>query len=561
MDAPRANFAYTSVARLRAEGFQTPAQSPSGLSDARLRDLIRFASTLVNQVTRQWFQPAYSGSRKTSGTGETYFIDRTYIPILDIRTLTYKSGNILPDRGVTMSDALLNRVFDVDTQLRTGTFEILEPDRRIVHFVGDLFVDPFVFGSRFAEGANNVELDGWFGWLEDENRFAFISLDSVSPINTVPADGTQYTLRWDHRAETTLGEPRPEDSLTIHRASDFAKHTGLRVIDVDLDPSLEVLASGVVDSFEVSSIHPGADFLVSQIAPNPGMTLSVTLGGTVLGGTGLVVTPPASPGDPYTVVADCESGITPVFGGGPGIGLVDTLAADPVLAPFFVFTAPGTIGGAAVDTALPPTPTSPIPAPQLGLRKLAGGQVTFEIILAPGPSTVSEVVVDDSTPGITNVTVYSDPVAPFTVATMLAALAVDAVDVLVAEQISGSPSDVVDTVLPITDLPYASLVYEPVRKGEPAIPAGGLVHGFGRTPEAIEMATIRLINKFRFGAGTANGASGDIESRVIAETTDNYSYRLADPTQSTGRAGSGTGDSTVDLLLTAYRRPPLALSV
>ena len=388
MNAPRENFAYTSIARLRAEGFKTPAESPNGLTDAQLRDLIRFASALVNQFTQQWFQAAYSGSRKASGVGETYFTDRTYIPIIDIRTLTYKSGKLIPDRGVTFSDALLNRVFDVETIVRTEVFEVQEPDRRIVHMVGDLFRDPFVSGSRFAEGSNNIEIDGWLGWLEDENRFAFISLDAVAPIKTDPVDGTQHTLRWDHRAAvTTLGEPRPDDSFTVHEAGNFSKHTSMRVIDTDVDPTLDVALSGVVDGFEVSSMHAGDDVLISQIAPNSGMTLIVTLDASVPGGTGLAVTPPATAGDPYVVVADCEAGITPVFAGGPGIGLIETLSADPVLAAFFTFAAPVTIGAATVDTVLASSPLSPIPDPQLQLSKFAEGQVTFEIILTAGPGS------------------------------------------------------------------------------------------------------------------------------------------------------------------------------
>lgn len=560
--APDAVYEYVSVSRLREEGIPTPAASPTeGISDARLRTLVRRVSRMINGFCDQWFQPVYVPERRLHGRDSSLVEDDSRIPIPEIRTLTFRADRVLPAKGdIIVGTPLFNPLQPTIETVPSGDFQTVGPMDRQIMLVGDIFSNPFVFGTSFDLGANNVLLDGWLGWLENRHRVGLVAIGEVGPPEVAPADGTVQIVEFDHRLAANIGRLRPDDVATIHDPGTglFAEHVTVRVLTVDNDPQLDVYASLITDLFEVASGNPGADVQIDQIAPGPstGITFAVTGGATVAGGTAVTVTP-ATATTPMIVVADVDPGTTPTSGA-PGVGLIETLNADPTFAAFALALLPAGAGIAPVDTLLATT-TLTFSVEQLRFRKLAEGIVNVEIILGPGPTLFdSEVEVDPVSPGVTDVRIYSDPGGtPFTVATMLAAVAAHATApaTISVVQIAGAGTDVIDSAFAETQIPFASFTHEPLDLGSITIPAGGIINAFGRTPEMIEFAAIRLVVRFKDQMATPAAAALSKADRVIEEVTDNYRYRL-EPRGPQSSAGGGTGDDVVDRILQDFRAPP-----
>jgi hypothetical protein len=84
-----------------------------------------------------------------------------------------------------------------------------------------------------------------------------------------------------------------------------------------------------------------------------------------------------------------------------------------------------------------------------------------------------------------------------------------------------------------------------------AVSNGNKVQSYGRIPQLIRYATIRLVSKMYERVGESSNSEDIISQAIIAEKTDNYSYRL-DPSLLRERIESGissTGDVEVDSIL------------
>lgn len=84
-----------------------------------------------------------------------------------------------------------------------------------------------------------------------------------------------------------------------------------------------------------------------------------------------------------------------------------------------------------------------------------------------------------------------------------------------------------------------------------AVSNGDKVQSYGRIPQLIRYATIRLVSKMYTRVGESSDSEDIISQAIIAEKTDNYSYRL-DPSLLRERIESGissTGDVEVDSIL------------
>lgn len=80
---------------------------------------------------------------------------------------------------------------------------------------------------------------------------------------------------------------------------------------------------------------------------------------------------------------------------------------------------------------------------------------------------------------------------------------------------------------------------------------GDKVHTYGRIPTLIRWSAVRLTHRMTPKIGDTSGQDDIISQAIVAERTDNYSYRL-DPSLLRERIEAGigsTGDSEVDALL------------
>jgi len=111
---------------------------------------------------------------------------------------------------------------------------------------------------------------------------------------------------------------------------------------------------------------------------------------------------------------------------------------------------------------------------------------------------------------------------------------------------------IVDTVTASPSL----LTCDPINLVQ-AAPAGSTVVTYGQVPEEVEMATIFVISRLRYGAGTSKFAQDKVSARLKSEMTDNYSYSLE--SSGTGQLASSsvtTGSLEADMILRDFVPPP-----
>lgn len=162
---------YCSVEDLRNEGI-TDAMA----SDARLTQLIRLASTMIERFTGRWFEPRFRTLRVTGRGSSFVHIDA---PIIAIDAVSLIGG-----RGTTMSrDAVdMSGVLVYNRHLTEGLIEPDDRDNPRLEFsgAGSFWPGEFVWPAV----GQVVEMVGYFGFTE---------LAPGDPVGET-SDGSQYPL-------------------------------------------------------------------------------------------------------------------------------------------------------------------------------------------------------------------------------------------------------------------------------------------------------------------------------------------------------------------------------
>ncbi|MEW6556025.1 MAG: hypothetical protein AB1349_01570 [Elusimicrobiota bacterium] len=121
-------FEYTTISRLRNEGI-----SVQELDDQRARDIIELMSLYINSLTDQWFTPVEDTVSLDGNNTSSIFL-RNLIPIIKVKRLCVSDEVIEPEK------------YQIDW-------------RRIRLLEG-----------HFPEGRLNIEIEGVFGWLENQKE-------------------------------------------------------------------------------------------------------------------------------------------------------------------------------------------------------------------------------------------------------------------------------------------------------------------------------------------------------------------------------------------------------
>lgn len=202
-------------------------------------------------------------------------------------------------------------------------------------------------------------------WAFEEDRCHFTATDlQLIPDEDLPADpgDITYRLSYDdgatfryHDGASWVMATQPWHWNTLAEIDAFIASfafadttVGRRLtVRLRITPSRE-LTTEPTDDFDVSSSIVGDDLRITQVGFSSGVTFEVTTTGSVVGGTAISF----SGTDPYTIVADIDPGTTPLEGGGAGVGLVDTINADPDASQLIAASRIAGTGTEAADTAV-----------------------------------------------------------------------------------------------------------------------------------------------------------------------------------------------------------------
>jgi len=178
-------FEYCTVLDIRNEGI-----AESDYSDARVLECIRLASVKINLYTDQWFQPVI-GTLYLDGD-DTPFIKlpdyKKFIKVSQIEIISDRSSRLSP---FDESGLLPNRrVYSIPDQ----TVYEISNNRRMIEFVSDpsqsfptllpFTNDYYIPGNIeviWPEGRQNLQVEGVFGWLDNEKELTAIA-QATAPV-------------------------------------------------------------------------------------------------------------------------------------------------------------------------------------------------------------------------------------------------------------------------------------------------------------------------------------------------------------------------------------------
>lgn len=137
-------FYYCTIGDIRNQG--VPAVIDGGPTDEAIQNSIKKASSTINRITKQWFQPWVKRDR-VDGNGTGYIWANSFIPIIDLFS-----------------------VFTVSTDEDKYPLPEYSYKQRNDRFIGKFFVhDPIIFWEKtttWLVGVQNYELFGAFGWVD-----------------------------------------------------------------------------------------------------------------------------------------------------------------------------------------------------------------------------------------------------------------------------------------------------------------------------------------------------------------------------------------------------------
>ena len=192
-------FAYVTIEQVRAAGI--PDAGDGGISDDRLRSLIRLVSHWINQLTDQWFLPIRLRER-TDGDRSAVARIPNLIPILELFNLTLE---------------------------KPGLFSLVMPD--VAYMVKQRYVMMLDLHMKLPEQPHFVVLDGVFGWLVDD--YVKAKTRTVAPLVVSKTDIT--------------GIPDPKEIL-VTSVDGFAVGDAI-LIGNDPEPrSYPGIVTGVIDT-------------------------------------------------------------------------------------------------------------------------------------------------------------------------------------------------------------------------------------------------------------------------------------------------------------------------
>jgi len=139
------DFRYVTVDQLRSEGI-----TAERLPDDRAKNLIVLCSNWINWLTQQWFTPIRL-KQKTDGRSSSVFHLPTFVPILDFFSLRIMKENLI---------------------------DMAMPD--ISYQVKERYVELLNFQSRLSRQPFMVQLDGVFGWLENDFNYVTTTLQTFA---------------------------------------------------------------------------------------------------------------------------------------------------------------------------------------------------------------------------------------------------------------------------------------------------------------------------------------------------------------------------------------------
>ena len=192
---------YITVDDIRAEGI-----SPETYSDERVQQSINYASIYIDKMTGQWFE---SREKQYKIDGKYQSIHFFYVPIISISSITI-DGDILSPDDYTPYDSINDR----------GNPKIK-------------------FDSRIPKGNLNVEIQGNFGYLDEDGNtpvqikyackkltygnLAFIGSESKKESDfqmrlvKEKTDGHSYELANMIESGSLTGDAEIDNILVIHR--------------------------------------------------------------------------------------------------------------------------------------------------------------------------------------------------------------------------------------------------------------------------------------------------------------------------------------------------------
>lgn len=204
-------FRYVTVDQLRAEGI-----TAEKLPDDRAKELIILCSNWINWLTQQWFLPIRL-RQNVDGRGSSVFHLPTFVPILDFFSLRiHKEG-------------LLN--IDLPS---------------VSYAVKDRYVEMLQFRTRLTNQPRMVQMDGVFGWLEND----FVPVRTTLQTSAVKGDRILEVVSNEGilPGEVVLlgSEPAPKSSPRIVYATRGSNQIIVEPIDIDLSAGSRVVRYGRV---------------------------------------------------------------------------------------------------------------------------------------------------------------------------------------------------------------------------------------------------------------------------------------------------------------------------
>lgn len=176
---------YATIEDVRLEGVE---QRP--YSDKRVRKLIREMSKVVDILTGQWFYPIRE-TRSLSGEDSPILYDPSLIPILKVFSVNIDySKSTFHNRVPTLPipGRHVRPTFPYDEIVGAG--EGVQNLGEIEWENRDRYLE--MIGNVWPEGANNVVVDGVFGWVENLKEVTTTTVSGAD--GEVDRDSTQVKV-------------------------------------------------------------------------------------------------------------------------------------------------------------------------------------------------------------------------------------------------------------------------------------------------------------------------------------------------------------------------------
>jgi len=201
-------YRYATIPQIKSR-LSDDVITDGNITDSEILARIQAASAMINEWTRQVFQPTPETIRE-SASGDKLFMHPSRLPFLQVKSLYIDPDRttgefkgmerIIPDPAVnTCSNlAIMN---SLTFRYQTDYLDINGDGQKVAWEPGKRFMKLIALCGGITKGVFNVQVEGWWGWLESL-KLVTVSLGTEIPAN----DDTVVTVHLNSAVDPNTGD-------------------------------------------------------------------------------------------------------------------------------------------------------------------------------------------------------------------------------------------------------------------------------------------------------------------------------------------------------------------